>query len=185
MIYKQTKIVIMEEEWLDIENTEYEISNLGRVRIVDGRMLKIHWATPERPMVGLALGEVGEKKLKTFSLQNLVRTVFRDPTIIIRNLAKDDPEDLLVEGLKKYAIKHSFKLVYDHKTLVITDDRFVVFFSHISKKIQCYYMGYGLDTVERGIRNFSYIDEIITFINKCRKMEASKRPAIELEDFND
>lgn len=49
-------------------------------------------------------------------------------------------------------------------------DQYRVVYSRTSKRIQCYYLGYGHDTVEKPFDEFENLEEIIEFIENSRDM---------------
>ena len=49
-------------------------------------------------------------------------------------------------------------------------DNYRVVYSRTSKRIQCYYLGYGYDSVEKSFYDFDSLEEIIEFIEASRDM---------------
>jgi hypothetical protein len=76
--------------------------------------------------------------------------------------AKDHP---MPRALWEWAENNDYTIANEEKYYQIyMEDGYTVCFSRASFKLQCYYMGYGYDTIEKHIEDFEDLVEVIDHI---------------------
>ena len=76
--------------------------------------------------------------------------------------AKDHP---LPKKLYEWAIENGYEVKNQYLYFLIhMEDDYTVCFSRASFGLQCYYMGYGYDTIDKQIEDFQDLDEITDWI---------------------
>jgi len=77
----------------------------------------------------------------------------------------------LVNELYKWAEDNGIEILSEEVYFILCMDEFRVVYSRASERLQCYYVGYGHDTVERSLFDFEDLDEILAWIEHSKGME--------------
>jgi hypothetical protein len=77
----------------------------------------------------------------------------------------------LVKELYEWAQDNGIKILSEEVYFMLCMDEFRVVYSRASERLQCYYVGYGHDTVERSLFDFDNLDEILEWIEHSKGME--------------
>ena len=77
----------------------------------------------------------------------------------------------LAQDLYYWAVEQGYKIEVHELYYIIRDEEYRILYTRYSHVLQCYYLGFGHYAKESSIRNFRSLEEMIKYINKCRKME--------------
>jgi hypothetical protein len=84
----------------------------------------------------------------------------------------------IVTELLEWGLKNATKVDTEEIYFILKFEEYYVVYSRASERIQCYYVGYGHDAVDKCIWDFENLKEVIEFIEASKDMECRKTDLI-------